>query len=285
MTAANPFHPEMVSVGAPCDDPGQYDDRWQGSGAPLKDPAPGVELDEPPGWCDASQLSMVRAGRISAFAELFRRYRNLAAYVARVESDNPSDVDDVVGEAFASVLQALVVGGGPAESFRAYLLTTVRRTAHRRNVQARRAGFQSDFPVMDIGVGYDDRYLDALEATALVEAFRSLPNRWQAVLWYSEVETMKPAAVAPIMGLTPNSVSALLIRARKGLRQAYLQVHVRAASMDSCTEVSRNFGKFVLNDGHMAGAAKIHRHVNQCSWCEEALASLHEMRRAMKGVV
>lgn len=285
MTAANPFHPEMASEEAPCGDPGRCHVRWQGSGVPPQDPGPVLGSGQPPGWCDASLLSFVRAGRLSAFAELFQRYRSIAAYVARVESDNPSDVDDVVGEAFASVFQALVVGRGPADSFRAYLLTTVRRTAHRRNVQARRAGFQNDFPVMDSGVAYDDRYLDALEATALVDAFRSLPNRWQAVLWYSEVEAMKPAAVATIMGSTANSVSSLLIRARRGLRQAYLQVHVLSASLDSCTEVSRHFGKFVLNNGRVPGSAKIDRHVNECATCEEALAALREMRRAMKGVV
>ena len=281
MSATNPSHQELASEEEPHDYYGLFPDQRRGSGASL--PNPGREPDEPRGLCDHSLLSLVRAGRLYAFAELFRRYRSLAVYVARMESDNPSDVDDAVGEAFASVFQALVVGGGPADSFKAYLLTTVRRTAHRRNLQARRTGSQSDFPVMGSGAGYDDRYLDALEATSLVEAFRSLPRRWQAVLWYSEVEAMKPAAVAPIMGLTPNSVSALLIRARKGLRQAYLQVHVLATPLDSCADVSRHFGKFVLNDGRGPGSAKIHRHVNECPKCEVALAGLHEMRKAMKG--
>ncbi|MBT2587335.1 sigma-70 family RNA polymerase sigma factor [Arthrobacter sp. ISL-95] len=228
-------------------------------------------------------LNLIRAGQLSAFAELFRRYRNLAAYVARVESDNPSDMDDVVGEAFASVFQALAVGRGPSDSFRAYLLTAVRRTAHRRNVQARRVGFLSDVPDRDRDDGYVDPYLHALEPSSLIEAFRSLPARWQAVLWYSEVETMKPASVARIMDMTPNSVSALLIRARKGLRQAYLQGHVVVTSMDSCAEVSQHFGKYVLSDGRAAGSVKIRRHVDGCSPCAMALAALHQMRSAMKG--
>jgi RNA polymerase sigma factor (sigma-70 family) len=280
MSAANPICPEMASDEKPCARPGQFCEQRQGSGAPV--PNPGLKTNELPAWCDASLLSLVRVGRLSAFAELFRRYGNLAAYVARMEADNPSDVDDVVGEAFASVFQTLVVGRGPAESFRAYLLTTVRRTAHRRNVQARRSAFLSDVPGKDSDSGYEDRYLAALETPSLVEAFRSLPARWQAVLWYSEVESMKPAAVAPIMGLTPNGVSALLIRARRGLRQAYLQDHVNAESLDSCAEVSQHFGKFVLNDGRVAGSVKIRRHVAKCATCEVALAALREMRRAMK---
>lgn len=234
MSATHVICPEVASEERTCSYPGQSCNQGQGSGAPVSKSAHGVQSGDISLWCDAALLASVRAGQLSAFAELFRRYRNLAAYVARVESDNPSDMDDVAGEAFASVFQALVVGRGPVDSFRAYLLTAVRRTAHRRNVQARRNGFLSDVSQRDGDEGYIDPYLNALETSSLIEAFRSLPARWQRVLWLSEVETMKPAAVAPIMGLAPNSVSALLIRARKGLRQAYLQHQVVVKSMDSC---------------------------------------------------
>jgi hypothetical protein len=43
------------------------------------------------------------------------------------------------------------------------------------------------------------------------------------VLWYAEVMGEKPRNIAPILGLEPNAVSALLIRAKAGLRAAYEQ--------------------------------------------------------------
>ena len=54
----------------------------------------------------------------------------------------------------------------------------------------------------------------------IARAFASLPERWQAVLWHTEIEGARPADVAPLLGLTANSVAALAYRAREGLRQA-----------------------------------------------------------------
>ncbi|NLF05918.1 MAG: sigma-70 family RNA polymerase sigma factor, partial [Actinomycetales bacterium] len=73
-----------------------------------------------------------------------------------------------------------------------------------------------------------DPVVAAFESQLVQRAFTSLPERWQAVLWYSEVEAMKPAAIAPLLGVSPNGVSALLVRAREGLRDAYVAAHVEA---------------------------------------------------------
>ena len=45
------------------------------------------------------------------------------------------------------------------------------------------------------------------------------------VLWHTEVEQQKPADIAPLLGMSANSVSALAYRAREGLRQAFLSQH------------------------------------------------------------
>ena len=47
----------------------------------------------------------------------------------------------------------------------------------------------------------------ALDRSLTTTAFRSLPSRWQEVLWYTEIEQMKPAAVAPLLcaGITTYS--------------------------------------------------------------------------------
>jgi hypothetical protein len=57
-------------------------------------------------------------------------------------------------------------------------------------------------------------------------AFARLPERWQEALWHTEIEGLSPADAAPLMGLSPNGMSALAYRARGGLREAYLQVHL-----------------------------------------------------------
>ncbi|GMA95060.1 hypothetical protein GCM10025881_18840 [Pseudolysinimonas kribbensis] len=65
-----------------------------------------------------------------------------------------------------------------------------------------------------------------LENTITVRAFRTLPERWQTILWYTEVEGMEPAEAAPYLGLTANGAAALAYRARDGLKKAWLQAHV-----------------------------------------------------------
>jgi DNA-directed RNA polymerase specialized sigma24 family protein len=64
--------------------------------------------------------------------------------------------------------------------------------------------------------------LDSQDHQRVLAALQSLPKRWQTVLWYTDVLQEKPRNIAPLMGIAPNAVSALVLRARKGLREAYL---------------------------------------------------------------
>jgi DNA-directed RNA polymerase specialized sigma24 family protein len=75
-------------------------------------------------------------------------------------------------------------------------------------------------PVDDHGL---ETVLSVFEHEHVACAMRSLPERWRKVLWYAEVMGQKPRDIAPILGIEPNAVSALLIRARAGLRSAYEQ--------------------------------------------------------------
>ena len=114
---------------------------------------------------------------------------------------------------------ALPVRSGP------YLYTTIRNLASTWGAKSR------DVQVDDIADYEDPSTIDdpvaiALDRTLTARAFRSLPERWQSVLWYTEVEGMDPHEVAPILGMSANGVAALSYRAREGLRKAWLQAHV-----------------------------------------------------------
>jgi hypothetical protein len=71
-----------------------------------------------------------------------------------------------------------------------------------------------------------DTALEDRGSALIAPAFDTLPERWRTVLWHTEVEGESPSQVGPLLGLTPNGVLALAYRAREGLRQAYLQVHL-----------------------------------------------------------
>ncbi|MGO4246093.1 sigma-70 family RNA polymerase sigma factor [Paenarthrobacter sp. RAF54_2] len=230
-------------------------------------------------------IAMVRGGDTDAFDSLYRRHLAAAQYVARANTDNPSDADDIVAEAFASVFQALSSGKGPREFFRAYLLTVVQRTAHARNRKARLTQSAPDDAMLDTAVVDADPILKEFESSAVAAAFKSLPERWQAVLWHVDIEGMKPAAAAPFIGISPNGVSSLLIRAREGLRQAYLQNHVVVAPDDECSEYSGQLGKYARNALKRTSHEKVTAHLETCSKCTALLFELNHIQGAMRAAL
>ena len=92
---------------------------------------------------------------------------------------------------------------------------------------------------------FTDTAVAGFEGGAAAKAFASLPERWQMVLWHLEVENQKPADIAPLLGMSANSVSALAYRAREGLRQAFLNMHSGDLVSEDCRETNDLLGGYV----------------------------------------
>ena len=209
------------------------------------------------GPSDAELISAVREGDSAAFGQLYTRHVDAARRLARTLVRGSSDVDDLVAETFAKLLGKLKDGGGPDTSFRAYLLTSLRNTFYDRTRRDRRVEVTDDLTRHDPGVPFVDTAVEGLERSLAARAFARLPERWQMVLWHTEVEGDSPAEVAPLLGLTPNGVSALAYRARERLRQAYLQEHLNDAAGDECSWTIERLGAHVAVDcpaGRAAGS-------------------------------
>jgi RNA polymerase sigma factor (sigma-70 family) len=186
---------------------------------------------------DAELIAASRAGDTTAYATLYERHAAAAHRLARQLVRGHAEADDIVAESFAKLLDLLRRGGGPEGVFRPYLLTTVRRAAYDRHRAERRQVVTDQMEAFDPGVPFADPAVANLERTMIARAFASLPERWQAVLWHTEIEGAKPAEVASLLGLTANGVAALAYRAREGLRQAYLQMHLSDAARSECLPV------------------------------------------------
>ncbi|UKA50644.1 sigma-70 family RNA polymerase sigma factor [Arthrobacter sp. FW305-123] len=234
---------------------------------------------------DGQLIELVRSGDMSAFDGLYERHVQVASKVARRNVDNQSDAEDVVAEAFQSVLQSLVSGKGPDTFFRAYLLSTVSRLSHQRNRKAGRVLPSGDDSVLDQTLADVDPAIGAFESHTVAKAFRALPERWQAVLWYLDVERMKPAAVAPILGLSANAVSALALRAREGLRRQYLQFHVADQADSRCSEYASKLGNYIRGGVSSATERRIREHLDGCAACTAALAELRDVQGTMRAVL
>lgn len=183
------------------------------------------------GLGDPELLALVRSGRTDAVSELWRRHSGAGRTVARAWSSS-SDPDDLVSEAFLRVLRVVEGGGGPEGAFRPYFFTAIRNVAGSwaRRSRRERPFDEDDHSLLAAGPDPEERALAALERDLGARAFRALPARWQEVLWYTEVEGLAPADAAPLLGLRPNAVAALGMRAREGLRAAWIREHVLDSS-------------------------------------------------------
>ena len=195
------------------------------------------------------------------------------------------DADDLVAEAFAKVLNVLLKGGGPDLAFRAYLLAAVRRIHIDRLRHSARSQPTDDLDSLDTGVPFTDTAVAGFETSAAAKAFATLPERWQLVLWHLEVEGQKPAEVAPILGLSANSVSVLAYRAREGLRQAFLQMHAAEIEAESCTWVRGKLGGYVRQGLSKRDNDKVESHLEDCRPCMAVYLELTEVNSSLAAVL
>jgi RNA polymerase sigma factor (sigma-70 family) len=232
-------------------------------------PVPG-EQQHPP--TDAELIAMVRAGDRRAYGPLYERHRRAALRVARHLARDEAAADDLAAEAFTRVLAAIDRGNGPDEAFRAYLYTTLRRTAFDWAESAKRVRLVENIAELEVTAapvtGADrDPLEEAFDRQITSRAFHSLPERWQIVLWHLEVEGETPTEVAPLLDLSPSAVSALAYRAREGLRQAFLQEHLSETVDEGCKPYARRLAAFVRGKLRTREHTKVERHLDTCAEC------------------
>ena len=233
---------------------------------------------------DADLIAASRASDSDAFATLYERHVIAARTLARQLVHGRAEADDLVAEAFTRILAHLKRGGGPDTAFRAYLLTTVRRAAYDRLRAEGKLVVSGEMETYDPGVPFADPALADLERSMIARAFFSLPGRWQAVLWHTEIEGGRPAEVAALLGLTANGVAALAYRAREGLRQAYLQMHLSGAIRSECRPVASKLGAYVRDGLSRQQAATVAVHLSACGDCRAVYAELADVNKALRGI-
>ncbi|MPZ28534.1 MAG: sigma-70 family RNA polymerase sigma factor [Micromonosporaceae bacterium] len=238
-----------------------------------------------PQLSDPELIGAVRAGDPDAFATLYTRHVAAARRLALALTRHQSDADDLVAEGFARLLGTLRDGGGPNVAFRAYLLTTVRNLFYDRTRRERRVNLTADLSNHDAGVPFEDTALAGLERTLVARAFARLPERWQTVLWHTEVEGDSPAAIAPILDLTPNGVSALAYRARERLRQNYLREHVATSPTTECQTTVDRLGAYVRSGLAQRERTAVDDHLSGCRRCQVLYLELGDVNASLRSLL
>ncbi|MFK4299901.1 RNA polymerase sigma factor (sigma-70 family) [Arthrobacter sp. GAS37] len=221
-------------------------------------------------------LRKARTGDSAAFGALYEKHRGQASTVASLEVRRSRERQDAVSEAFTSVLENLHRGGGPERNFRSYLLTVLRRTAYASNTDRELAALTLDGFLPDEAAPYQDPAVRSFDMEAVALAFAELPLHWQQVLWYRDVEDLKPAAVAQLTGISANAVSLLHARARAGLTRGYLQHHITDTRGPSpeCRTVRPHLASYLLGTLKTSSTQRTATHLGRCPSCAELLAEL-----------
>ncbi|MFD3416023.1 sigma-70 family RNA polymerase sigma factor [Streptomyces cyaneofuscatus] len=253
------------------------------------------------GLSDARLIEGMREGDNLAYDELFRRHSGAVRRYARTCCRDGHTADDLTAEVFARTLQAVRGGKGPQEAVRAYLMTAVRHVAAAWTKSAKREHLVDDFAVFaaqasrtselsdddTLGLGADVLAMHEAEQSMAMEAFRSLPERWQAVLWHTTVEEESPSEIAPLFGLTANATAVLASRAREGLKQAYLQAHVSQAltTGGDCAQYADRLGAYARGGLRMRAERGLRKHLDECAKCRVAAGELQHVNAGIPALL
>ncbi|MDP9904671.1 RNA polymerase sigma factor [Arthrobacter bambusae] len=231
---------------------------------------------------EAQLVQDCRDGRPGAVVTLYRHHWEPALRYARRLSSSTYDAEDIAATAFLKSLTAMRRGKGPAGPFRPYIFTAVRSVASDHYSTAQQA-----FPMADDrtanGTGPHD--FRSPDHDYVAEAFAALPLRWQRVLWYVEIEGLKPREVAPLLGIEPNALSAVLRRARKGLRAAYLTVYIRETPNTGCEIMLHLLSLSAQGQAGPGQRATLDRHARNCQDCNAALKRLGGVHSGLRSVM
>ncbi|MCX4519378.1 sigma-70 family RNA polymerase sigma factor [Streptomyces anulatus] len=253
------------------------------------------------GLSDARLIEDMRAGDDRAYEELFRRHSGAVLRYARSCCRDAHTADDLAAEVFARTLQAVRGGKGPTEAVRAYLMTAVRHVAAAWTKSAKREHLVDDFAVFaaqaarsselsdddTLDLGADVLAMHEAEQTMAMQAFRSLPERWQAVLWHTTVEEESPSEIAPLFGLTANATAVLASRAREGLKQAYLQAHVSQAltTGGDCAQYADRLGAHARGGLRTRAERGLRKHLDACAKCRVAAGELDHVNAGIPALL
>ncbi len=228
---------------------------------------------------EADLIERIRNGDVGSFSPLYDAHYRAATAFARSLTRCAADADDLVSEAFARVLKVIRDGRGPVEALRPYLFGIVKNLAKTSYRQQARVEVSDE---LDRPTG--DEPADALiartDGEAARQAFATLPEAWQHVLWNVEVLGIRPRHLAGIDGDAAHNVSALAHRAREGLRDAYLATSINARQR-SCTGISERLGAFARNTVGVRERTRISAHVEHCAACQRAVESIDDVIEMM----
>jgi DNA-directed RNA polymerase specialized sigma24 family protein len=163
---------------------------------------------------EADIVRQAARGDSSAFEELYRRHSEPAWRLAQAVSPDREAAVTAFQEGFVRSVRSSRTLRRAGEPFRPHVLSYVYKLA------ADQAYDRTSGPAVA------RRQPEGGPDAALTDAaFRSLPERWRAAIWLTEVENMDSDRIAAVLGVSAGVAEQLIARGRKGLAGRFAQAH------------------------------------------------------------
>ncbi len=173
---------------------------------------------------DAALADRARDGDVDAYAELVRRYRELAFRVAWLVARDRSEAEDAVQEAFVKAYHAMA-GFRPGAPFRPWILQIVANEARNRARASRRRDaltlrVSSAATSGDAAPSPEAALLAGEERDRLLDAVNALPEDARLVVSCRYFLGLSEEETATTLGLRLGTVKSRTARALDRLREA-----------------------------------------------------------------
>ena len=227
---------------------------------------------------DGDLIARSRDGSRDAFALLWTRHYVAASTCAKRTWTDPQDVDDVVSEAFARVLDAIKKGNGPTTQFRPYLYQVIRNLGA-ENFRHTHAVASDLDEIASEKLSPEDEIVSGADQSVILRAFYAMKPRERQILWSHEVEELPPRQIAEQMGLGSRHVSTLLDRARQSFKAKWLQANIEdlGGATGEHAWVIGHLGQVMAEQGTHITKTRVSHHLGSCETCMHKAIKVRDM--------
>lgn len=222
---------------------------------------------------DDALAARARDGDRGALDVLYRRHAPAAWGLALAVTREPVAAEAAVAAGFAGALARSE--SSASEAARSALLRATRRAA----IDAVPAPATAGGVPLGLAVDAVSPRVATIQA-----AFDALPERWRSVLWLVDVEGGAREDVARVIEISPESVDALLDRARLGFQEQVLLTGLRAPSPRDCRRTTDRLAAYASGALPERDAARVRSHLDGCDACRGRLAALDDLVPVLRSV-
>jgi RNA polymerase sigma factor (sigma-70 family) len=226
--------------------------------------------------CDDRLVALARRGDVQAFERLHERYRPDLLAFCRHLTGQREDAEDAVQYTFFVTYREIVKTTRPLD-LRPWLFTVarnrcsslLRRRLARPTVNGPKGvEAHAEPPTEEIERREELRHL--------IRDLQGLPELQREALLLSEIADLRHAEIAPIIGVSPAKVKALVFQARRSLTSA------REARDADCGDIRAQLS--TLSGGALR-RRRLRRHLRECDACSAFEQALAERRKGIAAVV